>query len=215
WIWLHVLQFDVSNQTLKPEEDEHNKCDRPLPSRRITLEAAYVLRWTLVPICWLWSAMYSVRTLYSSIALVALTILYNECGAHAAHWVLRNCVNAAGFAAFEFGATLVASNTAILATCVSAGIFATTIQTQDFKDVHGDRMIGRRTLPIIHPSIARHTVLVGLCMWSLILAFIWGLEMNAQLVFHGLSMFVSYRFFMYRTLAEDQISFYWYNVSPI
>ncbi|EMD37510.1 hypothetical protein CERSUDRAFT_114151 [Gelatoporia subvermispora B] len=219
WIWLHVLQFDVSNQTLKPEEDEFNKHDRPLPSRRLTIEAAYVLRWMLVPICWLWSAMYSVKTFYSSVALVALTILYNECAAHAGHWLARNCVNAAGFAAFETGATLVANmdhnnldNTAILSICISAGIFTTTIHTQDFKDIQGDRMIGRRTLPIVHTSVARPSVVIGLCLWSLILATIWDLRMGAQLVFHTLSLFVSYRFMAYGDITEDQVSFYWYNV---
>ncbi|EMD36321.1 hypothetical protein CERSUDRAFT_65984 [Gelatoporia subvermispora B] len=219
WIWLHVLQFDVSNQTLKPEEDEYNKQDRPLPSKRLTLEAAYVMRWMLVPLCWLWSAMYSVRTFYSSVALVAFTVLYNECATHAGHWLLRNCVNAAGFAAFEAGSTLVATidhrtldRTAVLSICISAGIFATTIQTQDFKDVHGDRIVGRRTLPIVWPSVARYTVLVGLCLWSLILASIWDLSIDAQIVSHGLSIFVSYRFMTYKGIHEDQISFYWYNV---
>ena len=45
----------------------------------------------------------------ASIALVALTILYDELGAHRGHWFVRNAVNAAGFTSFEIGAALVAS----------------------------------------------------------------------------------------------------------
>jgi len=219
WIWLHVLQFDVSNQTLSPEEDEHNKRDRPLPSKRMTLRQALILRWILVPVCWLWSAWYSVEAFYASVALVALTVIYNEFTTHAGHWLLRNCVNAAGFASFEVGATLVATadnrtmdRVAVLSVCISAGIFATTIQTQDFKDVHGDRLVGRRTLPIIYPSIARYTVLIGLSSWSILLAQVWNLAWDARVVLFALSTFISYRFMTYNDIPEDQISFYWYNV---
>ncbi|OBZ77606.1 Digeranylgeranylglyceryl phosphate synthase [Grifola frondosa] len=199
WIWFHVLQFDVSNQTLNPEEDEQNKQDRPLPAKRLSLRTALILRWCLVPLCWALSLWYSLETLYASIALVAFTILYNECATHAGHWLVRNTVNAAGFASFEVGATLVASKdpayldlTAILSVCISAGIFATTIQAQDFKDVHGDRAIGRHTLPIVFPAIARHTILVD---W--VTAF----------VFVTLALFVSYRFLTFKTVPEDQVSF--------
>ena len=102
-----MLQFDVSNQTLKPEEDAVNKRDRPLPSNYVTLRNALLLRWILVPACWGLSSIYSVETVYASIALVLLTVIYNECSAHSSHWLVRNSVNAAGFAAFEAGSTLV------------------------------------------------------------------------------------------------------------
>jgi 4-hydroxybenzoate polyprenyltransferase len=108
WIWLHLLQFDVSNQTQKPEEDEMNKRDRPLPSKRISLRNALILRWALVPACLGLSAVYSVQTLYASIALVTLTIIYDDLRASARGWIVRNVVNACGFASFEVGSTLVA-----------------------------------------------------------------------------------------------------------
>lgn len=108
WIWFHVLQFDVSNQTLKPEEDEYNKRDRPLPAKRITWQNALVLRWVLVPCCWLLSACYSIETVYASMTLCFLTWIYDEAGFAAGHWLGRNVVNAMGFASFEVGATLIA-----------------------------------------------------------------------------------------------------------
>lgn len=114
WTWFHVLQFDISNQTLDPEEDEHNKRDRPLPAKRITIRNAVILRWALVPACWVLSACYSLEVMYASIALVALTVIYDEFGAHSGHWAIRNFVNALGFVSFEVGASLIAGERLII-----------------------------------------------------------------------------------------------------
>jgi len=241
WIWLHLLQFDVSNQTMSPEEDELNKRDRPLPSKRLTLEQAIHLRYLLVPACFLLSLAYSVEALYASVALVFLTFLYDEFGAHSSHWIIRNAVNAFGFAAFEAGATLLAGtsylfflyilthlpsspsnpgrnphrlhNIGILAICFSAGIFATTIQAQDFKDEEGDRTIGRKTIPIMFPSIGRYTVIVPMLAWSVGLSVVWGLDILTSIVFVCLALWVGGRFVALRSVPADQVTFYWYNVS--
>jgi 4-hydroxybenzoate polyprenyltransferase len=108
WTWLHILQFDVSNQCLSLEEDKRNKSDRPLAAGRISVQHAVILRWALLPLCLFISLSYSVQVLYASVAMAALTIIYNECQAHAAHWSVRNILNAVGYATFEIGATLVA-----------------------------------------------------------------------------------------------------------
>ncbi|KAJ7654919.1 UbiA prenyltransferase family [Mycena rosella] len=219
WIWLHVLQFDVSNQILQPEEDAMNKRDRPLPSDRMSLSQASVCRWLLVPICGALSACYSVETVYASVALVCLTIIYNELSAHSGHWAVRNTVNAAGFASFEVGATLVAGgnphildDVAILSIAISAGIFATTIHAQDFKDESGDRAIGRRTIPIVLPSIARYTVIIPLMIWSTGLSLVWQLDPFTAVGFVVLAFSVGARYIRVRTVHADQVSFYWYNV---
>lgn len=108
WIWLHLLQFNVSNQCLSTEEDKRNKPSRPVASGRICLRDALVLRWTLASLCFLTSLAYSTQLVYVSTVLIALTIIYNELQMHATHWALRNILNALGYAAFEAGATLVA-----------------------------------------------------------------------------------------------------------
>ena len=105
-------------------------------------------------------------------------------------------------------------NVAILAICCSAGIFATTIHTQDFKDVIGDEAVGRQTLPITRPSFARFTVPVVLTMWSVGLGYTWNLGWNTSLLFLSLASATSIRFFFLRTIEQDKNSFYyWYNVS--
>lgn len=107
WIWLHVLQFDTSNQTVHPQEDACNKADRPLPSGRITLRQALILRWFLVPSCIVVSSLYSMELAFVSTLLLILTIVYNEL--HAAdYWCTRNVMNGLGTGTFELGATLVA-----------------------------------------------------------------------------------------------------------
>lgn len=104
---------------------------------------------------------------------------------------------------------------AILAICCSAGIFATTIHTQDFKDVVGDAAVGRRTLPITQPEFARFTVPVVLTLWSIGLGFTWELGWYTSFTFLALAIVTSWRFFFLRSIRQDQITFYyWYNVSP-
>ncbi|KII83628.1 hypothetical protein PLICRDRAFT_32827 [Plicaturopsis crispa FD-325 SS-3] len=219
WIWLHLLQFDVSNQTLDPEEDKNNKKDRPLPSGRITFRNAIIFRWALVPICFALSLCYSAQVFYASVALVFFTILYDECHCHAGHWAVRNFVNACGFASFEYGSTLIArcdrtslDGAGIISVVCSFGIFLTTIQAQDFKDTEGDRLIGRQTLPLVVPSIARYTVISGLLCWSIGLSFLWQLDIMTSLCFHALALLVGVRFLKYKTIPQDQVSFYLYNV---
>lgn len=109
WIWFQLLQFDVSNQTMEPEEDMMNKKDRPLPSGRLSLRTALILRWLLPILCLIWSATYSKEVFLASFANCALTYIYDEMGYAAGHWAGRNIVNAMGFASFEWGACLIAS----------------------------------------------------------------------------------------------------------
>jgi len=219
WVWLHVLQFDVSNQYLDPAEDAFNKPDRPIPSGRVTLRQTQLLRWALVPICMVLSACYSTPVVWSTVLLCLLTYTYNELHLHAGHWITRNLNNAFGFASFELGATFVAGADAnkmdsvgMLAVAISTGIFATTIQTQDFKDCDGDRRIGRQTLPIVLPQLARYSLLPILLTWSMALSVIWDLSALVAVPFLGLALLVALRFITMRDMRSDQVSFYIYNI---
>ena len=103
---------------------------------------------------------------------------------------------------------------AILAVCISAGIFATTIHTQDFKDTEGDSKIGRQTIPIVYPKFARWTVITPMLAWSIGLSFVWELDIITGGIFSLLAVFIGLRYlFVKATIWDDQLSFYWYNVS--
>lgn len=58
-------------------------------------------------VCYL-SACYSVETVYASLGIAVLTIVYDELGGHV-HWVNRSTLLPVGYAFFEVGACLVAS----------------------------------------------------------------------------------------------------------
>lgn len=94
----------------------------------------------------------------------------------------------------------------------SAGIFATTIQAQDFKDTVGDKLIGRKTLPIVYPDIARPTLMLALAIWSIGLSLLWQLSAQTALAFNILGMAVGGRFISKTNCKADQRSFYLYNV---
>ena len=102
---------------------------------------------------------------------------------------------------------------AFLSICISAGIFATTIHSQDFKDTEGDSAIGRKTVPIVYPNVARYTVLVPLVAWSIGLSVLWWLDVLTAAAFTLLAVFIGYRYLNCVSVHADQVSFYWYNVS--
>lgn len=89
---------------------------------------------------------------------------------------------------------------------------STTYHAQDFRDVHGDRLIGRKTLPIVFPSIARPSVSFGILSWTLYLCIAWELDISTAAVFSLVACIVSGRFVLFREVKEDKISFHWYNV---
>ncbi|KAF7795537.1 hypothetical protein EIP86_006699 [Pleurotus ostreatoroseus] len=127
----------------------------------------------------------------ASVAVIMITAWYNELGGSGNHWFIRNLLNGIGFGAFETGATLLA----------------------DFKDVEGDIKIKRSTVPLDNPRVARPSVLLGLIAWSMLLSHIWCLDLVTGITLGGLGSFVGVRFCTKAGRRNDQVSFYWYNVS--
>ncbi|KAJ7039388.1 hypothetical protein C8F04DRAFT_306365 [Mycena alexandri] len=218
WLWFHLLHFNTSNQTASLE-DETNKPDRPLPAGRITLHTAVLLRWTLMPMCWALSLAYSKEVMFSSMALSAFTAMYNELGGSGSHFVFRYALNGLGFAAFEAGTALVAKDDKTfldsagwLAIFLSGSIFATTIYAQDFRDVVGDSLIDRDTIPLRFGSISRTVLLCGVVAWSIGLSCIWKLDISSAVAFVALGQFAGGRFMNYTTVEEDRKSYFYYNV---
>ncbi|KAF9233761.1 UbiA prenyltransferase family [Melanogaster broomeanus] len=220
WIWIHLLQFNVANQVLDPEEDGRNKPSRPIPAGLISIRNATILRWSLIPISLLLSAMYSTHVFSVSVVLSSLVIWYNELRAHE-HWFSKNVMTAVGYSSFELGGTLVAGckrshlePVAMIALALSVVIFATTLHCQDFKDEEGDRLIGRKTLPIVFPALARISVMVGLPLWSLCLACVWKIDVICSAAFVAYAGLIGVRFMMLQDAQADRMSCKLYSVSP-
>jgi len=222
WVWIHLLAFTTSNQSCSQTaviEDADNKPDRPIPSGRLTLLQARILRWSLVPVCLIISYQFSTSVLAASVAVIAITAWYNELGGSGNHWFIRNLLNGIGFGAFITGATLLAGRDRaefdIIATrtvLVSTFIYATTTHTQDFKDVDGDIKIKRSTVPLDNPRVARPSVLFLLIVWSMLLSHIWNLDFATTAAICALGTHVGVRFCTKSGRRNDQISFYWYNL---
>lgn len=118
WIWLHLLQFNVSNQLVDPEEDGKNKSFRPIPAGLISVRDATLLRWLLTPACWWLSASYSNYLFTVSFVLSSMILWYNELRGHE-HWLSKNAMTALGYSLFELGGTLTAGKVCSYSVCAS------------------------------------------------------------------------------------------------
>ncbi|KAF5343648.1 hypothetical protein D9758_014674 [Tetrapyrgos nigripes] len=222
WIWIHLLQFTISNQSCSLNavtEDSRNKAYRPIPSGRMTLKQAHILRWIFVCIGLAISYKLSFAVLGASCIIVLTTICYNELDGGGRHWVMRNWLNGVGFGAFQTGATLVAGRdrtqldiVAAKAIGLSSFLFMTTAHTQDLLDVQGDMKIGRSTLALEHPRVARRSILLILSTWSLVLSREWNLHAVFRIFLCGIAVYVGLRFLFKVGQKEDRQSFYWYIV---
>lgn len=225
WLTIHLLQCTLANQCVPTAiaEDKINKPTRPIPSGRISVENAVLLRWTTLPICIAVSFAYGNTVVAASATLSVFIFIYNELG-YSSHWAARNCLNGLAFAAFEAGATAIINSrpgercildeTAIAAVLICATVFATTIFAQDFKDIEGDALIGRRTVPMLLSATAARTLLMILMGgWSIYLVQFWQLKALPAIAYLGCAAVVGGRFMWKRSVRDDQVSFYLYNVS--
>ncbi|TFY66385.1 hypothetical protein EVG20_g4701 [Dentipellis fragilis] len=219
WLWLHAFALSLSNQTLDLAEDIQNKPYRPIPAGRISYQAAYRLRWFLPLICLAWSSFYSSQLFFVSLTNCGLVLLYDELGGASSHWFYRNLLNAAGLANIEIGACLLAGDnvtmlrtTAIRAIVSSACVILFTIHAQDFKDVAGDAAVGRHTIPIVYPTIARPTFMILMAASSVALSIYWQLAKAAAAAFISLGSLVGFLFLADTSRAGDTLHLLFYII---
>jgi 4-hydroxybenzoate polyprenyltransferase len=103
-------------------------------------------------------------------------------------------------------------HTAKIALTLLSVILATTTHTQDFPDVEGDRLVGRKTIPIVLPDISRYTPFAIMVPWSFCLSSVWKADLLVQIVLVGLAIITGYRYFRWRRAEDDRLSFLMYNV---
>ncbi|KAK0191968.1 hypothetical protein F5146DRAFT_485710 [Armillaria mellea] len=137
----------------------------------------------------------------------------NELGFDA-HWFGKNVTNALGYYSFQAGACTIISGThGVLGDSITEAIFRgalivlTTVHTQDFQDVPGDRIQGRKTLLIVAPTASRISM-IFLLMWSIWL----GAQTGLSQIFLISVAAVGGRFMLFRTVPADRLSYILYNV---
>ena len=72
--------------------------------------------------------------------------------------------------------------------------------------------MGRKTLPIAAPILARPTLFVLMCAWSVALSKVWELDVFTALAFCALGFAIAARFILFQTVMADRKSCLLYNV---
>jgi 4-hydroxybenzoate polyprenyltransferase len=86
WTWLHLLQFNLSNQLKGVDEDIRNKPYRPLAAGRMSLETAEVFRWRLWWFCVAISGFGGWPLVAASLGFLITGYVYDET-ILSAHWI--------------------------------------------------------------------------------------------------------------------------------
>ena len=194
WIFLNLLPFCIDNQRQPGSvaEDMLNKPSRPLPSKRLSADEAYVWMLVLYGVAFAFSLLVSGGT-SMCLALMVLGWLYNDCKFSESGVVGRNVLTAAGYAAFGVGAVMVATPTSTPATTITslllgglspklwlwvavlAVVIGCTGQMTDMADLEGDKSRGRtNTIPILlGEDVAKWTIIVPVAFFSLFCPWFW------------------------------------------
>ncbi|KAF2278259.1 uncharacterized protein EI97DRAFT_486317 [Westerdykella ornata] len=188
WLYLLVAQFCLHNQRHSEsiEEDLINKPWRPLPSGLITqaeahclLGLTYTLLIALTPIHF-GLIVFKIWLMYT-----ALVLAYNEFGGSDAHGVIRNALNAGGYACFFSSSLQVALGQDVGLTRDAWGWIVmlvtalfTTFHSQDFRDEEGDRVRGRKTvISALGNTAARYLLAGAVTGWSILLPCWFGFDL--------------------------------------
>jgi 4-hydroxybenzoate polyprenyltransferase len=220
WITLTALDFSIANQRLPSSiaEDRLNKPYRPITSRRISPNSASILR---IAIC-LTGFLFSLWTGSQQAFIVhALTTFsYNDLRGSQGLWLVRDIHVGIGMVSWLFGCIRVAAGSKfeyeardMRAAGLLFVIMASTIAIQDFRDLRGDKVTGRHTLPIaIGEEMARGVVAGFLVVWSLIVPAFWGKEWVMGFVLSILGVVLAVRLMFLRSPNADKRSLeYWYG----
>lgn len=219
WVWINLLPFCIGNQRLPQaiKEDAINKPWRALPSRRLSPEAAG----RLLVISYLCAFVTSLVTggIRQCLALVLLGYLYNDCGGANVSPVCRNVLNGFGYVAFGSGAMEIAlgksfgSLTVMSWLAVIALIIASGIQTADMYDQEGDRLLDRKTLPlVIGDAACRYTIAIGVLFWSLFGMWFWESVIVAGVGPLSLAAIIAKRTLTKKAVQQDVTTFKLWNL---
>ncbi|KAG7439183.1 uncharacterized protein BT62DRAFT_1081756 [Guyanagaster necrorhizus] len=143
--------------------------------------------------------------------MLAIGIFMNNEVGLDGHWFTRNIATALGYYAFQSGAYTheVLGDLITKALLRGALIVLTTIHAQDFQDVPGDRIQGRKTLPIVAPVGSRISMILFLLTWSMWLGALSTALSHIFLL--SAAVIVGSRFLLFRSVPSDRLSYILYN----
>ena len=161
WLTLFIYFFALSNQITGVDEDRVNKPGRPIPSGKVTMEGAK-FRWALALLGFLLLGACR-HTLLAETVTWVLTTAFLSLTPGGSHWLGKNFVALipGTWSLLSASWKAISPKTPeidryIFALAVWAGLIA---QIADLRDVKGDKVVGRRTLPLVFgDSMSRHII---------------------------------------------------------
>lgn len=166
YFWLYLYGHTLANQIVGIDEDRVNKPARPLPSGLVSRQGAF---WRLAAVTGLFVAAGALLGIGRWALLWAATYLLLNFYGHR-HWFFKNSLPMSVGAVAMLGAAweLVRPLTAVewQAVLSIAGFVALTSPIQDFRDIEGDRLLHRKTLPLaVGERRGRILVSLALVAW--------------------------------------------------
>ncbi len=220
WIGLAALDFSIANQRLPASivEDRLNKPYRPIASGKISPRSALKLR---LAVCLTgFTLSRYMGSQYAFIIQMMTTYCYNDLGGSQGLWIIRDVESAIGLVSWLFGCMSVAggpdlqySPQEVLSAVVLFIAMASTVAIQDFRDLEGDRVTGRHTLPIIvGEGIARFLMAASLLLWSFGVPILLGKIGMMTLALNATGVALAMRLIFVRSRGADKRSLeYWYG----
>ncbi|KAI4117431.1 MAG: hypothetical protein LQ345_002334, partial [Seirophora villosa] len=197
------------------EEDRLAKPHRPIPSGRISPRHATLLYRVLFAS--MWAAAVSAKTIPCTLAYSVAIVVYNE-GGWAAVPVVKNVLGAVGLACYCWGTTVVLDHgrelhgLKALAVFLVGAIFATTGHAQDFRDRSADKMMGRRTIPLLLPQpVARWSLAASIAAWTVGLLALWRPPLVAGVAFAAAGLTCLGGFLRSYEEEDDYVSYCWFG----
>ena len=149
---LYIYTFNLCNQYTGVEEDRINKPDRPIPSGLVSVEGVR-FRWYIVTVLYIVAGL-AIGNVWSSLLWIFDIAMYYHYG-WSEHWFSKNSVFiplgtvVQGWAGWSVATgdiwldqeSVVFIGMAVLYACLLVNL-------QDFRDVEGDRKVGRKTMPV-------------------------------------------------------------------
>ena len=218
WTWINLLPFAIDNQRQVDaiEEDRLNKPWRPLPSNRMTAQRARMVMFMLYPVAVLWSVRFDGWK--QCLSLIALGYWYNDRNG-ARGCVTRNLINACGFVCYTSGAMELAMGTPLPNRVllgkwflIIGGVVFSTVQIQDLYDQAGDRVCGRRTLPlVVGDGWSRWITALPMVLWGLFCPWYWHTHVGVWMAFLAIALLIVVRMLVRREVADDKVTFKIWN----
>lgn len=176
WLYFNVLIIGLSNQRLPSAvlEDKENNPWRNIPAGRMTPDQYRRILLVIIPLSL--GLSWYLETVSETAILIILNYMYNDMEGADEHFVIRNLFNVLGYFHFEVGALRIAygpqatlNTTAYIWLVIIGAVMFSTISVQDLKDQKGDKLRGRKSLPLVFGDLfTRWTVVLFVLFWSMV-----------------------------------------------